>query len=171
MISESVDLETDAGKKNKNDILAFANAKTPEQTIELYEKMSKSAQDYIDSCKGGEATWEGFVEYQKKMGSQIEVTGVKSKLAAVGLNIFKAAAGMLVAAIAQFAIQKLIEGFQYLINIEDELAQKADEAREQYKSINIKSIKVSENQLLFDKLIIPQSMVMSIYKNSAKYSH
>ena len=38
-------------------------------------------------------------------------------------------------------------------------------------NINIKSIKNSENQLLFDKLIIPQSMVMSIYKNSAKYSH
>jgi len=38
-------------------------------------------------------------------------------------------------------------------------------------NINIKSIKVSENQLLFDKLIIPQSMVMSIHKNNAKYSH
>lgn len=171
MISESVDLETDAGKKNKADVRLYKNAASSERQEEIYEKMSKSMQDYIDSCKGGEATWEGFVEYQKKMGSQLKVTGIKSKLAAVGLNVFKAAAGMLVTVIAQFAIQKLIEGFQYLINIEDELAQKADEAREQYKSINIKSIKVSENQLLFDKLIIPQSMVMSIYKNSAKYSH
>lgn len=133
MISESVDLETDVGKKNKNDILAFANAKTPEQTIELYEKMSKSAQDYIDSCKGGDATWEGFVEYQKKMGSQIEVTGVKSKLAAVGLNIFKAAAGMLVTVIAQFAIQKLIEGLDYLIHMQDKLDEKAEASRTQYK--------------------------------------
>lgn len=171
MISESVDLETEVGKKNKADIRLYKNAASSERQEEIYEKMSKSMQDYVDSCKGGEATWEGFVEYQKKMGSQLKVTGIKSKLAAVGLNVFKAAAGMLVTVIAQFAIQKLIEGFQYLINIEDELAQKADEAREQYKSINIKSIKVSENQLLFDKLIIPQSMVMSIYKNSAKYSH
>lgn len=38
MISESVDLETDAGKKNKNDILVYAKAKTPEQTIELMIK-------------------------------------------------------------------------------------------------------------------------------------
>lgn len=136
MISESVDLETDAGKKNKNDILVYAKAKTPEQTIELYDKMSKSAQDYIDSCKGGEATWEGFVEYQKKMGSQLKVTGVESKLAAVGFNIFKAAAGMLVAAIAQFAIQKLIEGFDYLVHTEEKLAQKSKDAREQYKSTN-----------------------------------
>ncbi len=134
MISESVDLETEVGKKNKADIRLYKNAASSERQEEIYEKMSKSMQDYVDSCKGGEATWEGFVEYQKKMGSQIEATGVKSKLAAVGLNIFKAAAGMLVTVIAQFAIQKLIEGFQYLINIEDELAQKADEAREQYKS-------------------------------------
>lgn len=98
--------------------------------------MSKSAQDYIDSCKGGEETWEGFVEYQKKMGSQIEATGIKSKLAAVGLNIFKAAAGMLVTVVAQFAIQKLIEGFDYLVHIEEKLAQKSKDAREQYKSTN-----------------------------------
>lgn len=134
MISESVDLETEVGKKNKADIRLYKNAASSEQQEEIYGKMSKSMQDYVDSCKGGEATWEGFVEYQKKMGAQLKVTGVKSKLAAVGLNIFKAAAGMLVTVIAQFAIQKLIEGFQYLINIEDELAKKADEAREQYKN-------------------------------------
>lgn len=93
-------------------------------------------QDYVDSCKGGEATWEGFVEYQKKMGSQLKVTGVESKLAAVGLNIFKAAAGMLVTVVAQFAIQKLIEGFDYLVHIEEKLAQKSKDAREQYKSTN-----------------------------------
>lgn len=111
MISESVDLETDAGKKNKADVRQYKDAMTSEQRAEIYEKMSKSMQDYVDSCKGGEATREGFVEYQKKMGSQLKVTGVESKLATVGLNIFKAAAGMLVTVIAQFAIQKLIEGF------------------------------------------------------------
>lgn len=135
MISESVDLETDAGKKNKSDINQYKKASL-EQAPEVYDKMSKSMQDYVDSCKGGEATWEGFVEYQKKMGSQLKVTGVESKLAAVGLNIFKAAAGMLVAAIAQFAIQKLIEGFDYLVHIEEKLAQKSKDAREQYKSAN-----------------------------------
>lgn len=133
MISESVDLETDAGKKNKSDINQYKKASL-EQAPEVYDKMSKSVQEYIDTCKDGEPTWDGFVKYQKNAAAQIEATGVKSKLAAVGLNIFKAAAGMLVAAIAQFAIQKLIEGFQYLINIEDELAKKADEAREQYKN-------------------------------------
>lgn len=136
MISESVDLETEVGKKNKADIRLYKNAASSERQEEIYEKMSKSMQDYVDSCKGGEATWEGFVEYQKKMGAQIEVTGVKSKLAAVGLNIFKAAAGMLVTVIAQFAIQKLIEGFDYLIHMQDKLAQKSKDAWEQYKSTN-----------------------------------
>lgn len=135
MISESVDLETDAGKKNKADVRLYKDASLDERE-QIYEKMSKSMQDYVDSCKGGEETWEGFVEYQKKMGAQIEVTGVKSKLATVGLNIFKAATGMLVTVIAQFAIQKLIEGFDYLIHIEEKLAQKSKDAWEQYKSTN-----------------------------------
>ena len=133
MISESVDLETEVGKKNKADIRLYKNAASSERQEEIYEKMSKSMQDYVDSCKGGEATWEGFVEYQKKMGSQLKVTGVQSKLAAVGLNIFKAAAGMLVTVIAQFAIQKLIEGFDYLIHMQDKLDEKAEASRAQYK--------------------------------------
>ena len=134
-ISESVNLETDAGKKNKNDLRQYKKA-TLKEEAQIYDQMSKSMQDYVDSCEGGEETWEGFVEYQKKMGSQIEATGVKSKLATVGLNIFKAAAGMLVTVIAQFAIQKLIEGFDYLIHMQDKLAQKSKDAREQYKSTN-----------------------------------
>lgn len=69
--------------------------------------------DYLKTVDGSGPTWDGFVKYQKN-AAQIEATGIKSKLAAVGLNIFKAATGMLVAAITQFAIQKLIEGFQYL---------------------------------------------------------
>ena len=134
-ISESVNLETDAGKKNKSDLRQYKKA-TLKEEAEIYDQMSKFMQDYVDSCKGGEATWEGFVEYQKKMGSQLKVTGVESKLATVGLNIFKVAAGMLVTVIAQFAIQKLIEGFDYLVHIEEKLAQKSKDAREQYKSTN-----------------------------------
>lgn len=133
MISESVDLETEVGKKNKADIRLYKNAASSERQEEIYGKMSKSMQDYVDSCKGGEATWEGFVEYQKKMGAQIQATGVKSKLAAVGLNIFKAAAGMLVTVVAQFAIQKLIEGLDYLIHMQDKLDEKAEASRTQYK--------------------------------------
>lgn len=98
--------------------------------------MSKSVQEYIDTCKDGEPTWEGFVEYQQKMASSLSATGAKAKIASVGLTVFKAAAGMLVAAITQFAIQKLIEGFDYLVHIEEKLAQKSKDAREQYKSTN-----------------------------------
>ena len=92
--------------------------------------------DYLKTVDESGPTWDGFVKYQKLAAAQIEATGVKSKLAAVGLNIFKAAAGMLVAAIAQFAIQKLIEGFDYLVHTEEKLAQKSKDAREQYKSTN-----------------------------------
>lgn len=92
--------------------------------------------DYLKTVDESGPTWEGFVKYQKTAAAQIEATGVKAKLAAVGLNIFKAAAGMLVTVVAQFAIQKLIEGFDYLVHIEEKLAQKSKDAREQYKSTN-----------------------------------
>ncbi len=132
-ILESINEDSDSGKRNKNLIDNWGKADS-DKRIQLLETADKSMKDYLKTVDESGPTWEGFVKYQKNAAAQIEATGVKSKLAAVGLNIFKAAAGMLVTVIAQFAIQKLIEGFQYLINIEDELAQKADEAREQYKS-------------------------------------
>jgi hypothetical protein len=132
-ISVSIDENSVSGKNNKDFISKWSGASSDER-IQLLETADKSMKDYLKTVDESGPTWEGFVKHQKLAAAQIEATGVKSKLAAVGLNIFKAAAGMLIAAIAQFAIQKLIEGFQYLINIEDELAQKADEAREQYKS-------------------------------------
>lgn len=132
-ILDSIDEDSDSGKRNKGFISRWSKASSDDR-IKLLETADKSMKDYLKTVDESGPTWEGFVKYQKNAAAQIEATGVESKLAAVGLNIFKAAAGMLVTVIAQFAIQKLIEGFQYLINIEDELAQKADEAREQYKS-------------------------------------
>lgn len=134
-ISESIDIKTDTGKGNLDYIIKYRGA-SAEERVKLLEVASKSMKDYIKTCEDGKPTWDGFVAYQQKMASSLSATGAKAKIASVGLNIFKAAAGMLVAAVAQFAIQKLIEGFQYLINIEDELAQKADGARKQYKSTN-----------------------------------
>ena len=132
-ISVSIDENSVSGKNNKDFISKWSGASSDDR-IKLLETADKSMKDYLKTVDESGPTWDGFVKYQKLAAAQIEATGIKSKLAAVGLNIFKAAAGMLVTVIAQFAIQKLIEGFQYLINIEDELAQKADEAREQYKS-------------------------------------
>lgn len=132
-ILDSINEDSDSGKRNKDFLNEWSGASSDDR-IKLLETADKSMKDYLKTVDESGPTWEGFVKYQKTAAAQIEATGVKSKLAAVGLNIFKAAAGMLVTVIAQFAIQKLIEGFQYLINIEDELAQKADEAREQYKS-------------------------------------
>lgn len=132
-ISVSIDENSVSGKNNKDFISKWSGASSDDR-IKLLETADKSMKDYLKTVDESGPTWDGFVKHQKLAAAQIEATGVKSKLAAVGLNIFKAAAGMLVTVVAQFAIQKLIEGFQYLINIEDELAQKADEAREQYKS-------------------------------------
>ena len=134
-ISESIDTKTDAGRENLDYIIAYRGASAEKRT-QLLEVASKSMKDYIKTCEDGKPTWDGFVAYQQKMASSLSATGVKAKIASVGLNIFKAAAGMLVTVVAQFAIQKLIEGFDYLIHIEEKLAQKSKDAREQYKSTN-----------------------------------
>lgn len=134
-ILDSINEDSASGKRNKNLINRWGKADSGKR-IQLLETADKSMKDYLKTVDESGPTWEGFVKHQKNAAAQIEATGVKSKLAAVGLNIFKAAAGMLVAAIAQFAIQKLIEGFDYLVHIEEKLAQKSKDAREQYKSTN-----------------------------------
>lgn len=132
-ILDSIDEDSDSGKRNKGFISKWSKASSDDR-IKLLETADKSMKDYLKTVDESGPTWEGFVKHQKNAAAQIEATGVKSKLAAVGLNIFKAAAGMLVAAIAQFAIQKLIEGFDYLIHMQDKLNEKAKDAREKYKA-------------------------------------
>lgn len=134
-ILDSTNEDSGSGKRNKGFISKWSEASSDDR-IKLLETADKSMKDYLKTVDESGPTWDGFVKYQKNAAAQIEATGIKSKLAAVGLNIFKAAAGMLVAAIAQFAIQKLIEGLDYLIHIEEKLAQKSKDAREQYKSTN-----------------------------------
>lgn len=132
-ILESINEDSDSGKRNKNFIDNWGKADS-DKRIQLLETADKSMKDYLETVDESGPTWEGFVKHQKNAAAQIEATGVKSKLAAVGLNIFKAAAGMLVTVIAQFAIQKLIEGFDYLIHMQDKLNEKAKDAREKYKA-------------------------------------
>ena len=134
-IFESINEDSDSGKRNKDFISRWGKANSDDR-IQLLETADKSMKDYLKTVDESGPTWEGFVKHQKNAAAQIEATGVKSKLAAVGLNIFKAAAGILVTVVAQFAIQKLIEGFDYLVHIEEKLAQKSKDAREQYKSTN-----------------------------------
>lgn len=134
-ILDSIDEDSDSSKRNKDFIAQWDEADS-DRRIQLLETADKSMKDYLKTVDESGPIWDGFVKYQKNAAAQIEATGIKSKLAAVGLNIFKAATGMLVAAIAQFAIQKLIEGFDYLVHIKEKLAQKSKDAREQYKSTN-----------------------------------
>lgn len=132
-ILDSINEDSASGKRNKDLINRWGKADSGKR-IQLLETADKSMKDYLKTVDESGPTWEGFVKHQKLAAAQIEATGVKSKLAAVGLNIFKAAAGMLVTVIAQFAIQKLIEGFDYLIHMQDKLNEKAKDAREKYKA-------------------------------------
>ena len=131
-ISDSVNVKAQLGEDNQKFIDEWNNA-TFENRDKLLAGASKSMQDYISTVGDGKATWEGFIKYQQNAAEQIKATSLSARAAAVGMKILKAAMSMAIMAALQFAIQKLVEGFDYLIHMQDKLNEKAEEARKQYE--------------------------------------
>lgn len=131
-ISDSVNVDTQLGGDNQKFIDEWNNA-TFENRDKLLAGASKSMQDYISTVGDGEATWEGFVKYQQNAAEKIKATSLSARAAAVGMKVLKAAMSMAVMALAELAIQKLVEGLDYLIHMQDKLNEKAEEARKQYE--------------------------------------
>lgn len=133
-INASVDMSSVSGKQNYNDLQAWnETSKRGGNVASAYEKADDQLKQYLDTCKSGEATWDGFVKHQQIAAKSLEATTIGAKAAAVGMKVLKAAMSMIVVAIAQFAIQKLVEGIDYLIHMQDKLNEKAKEARKQYE--------------------------------------
>lgn len=131
-ISNSVNVKAQLGEDNQKFIDEWNNA-TFENRDKLLAGASKSMQDYINTVGDGKATWEGFIKHQQNAAEQIKATSLSARAAAVGMKILKAAMSMAIMAALQFAIQKLVEGFDYLIHMQDKLNEKAEEARKQYE--------------------------------------
>lgn len=131
-ISDSVNVNTQLGGDNQKFIDEWSNA-TFENRDKLLAGASKSMQDYISTVGDGEATWEGFVKYQQNAAEQLKATSLSARAAAAGMKVLNAAMSMAVMVALQFAIQKLVEGLDYLIHMQDKLNEKAEEARKQYE--------------------------------------
>ena len=134
IINESTDMSSSLGKQNYNSIAKWnAMGENGGDVAAVYDEADDSLKKYLDTCKTGEATWDGFVEYQQKSATSLKATSLSAKAAAVGMKVLKAAMSMAVMAALQFAIQKLVDGLDYLIHMQDKLNEKAEEARKQYE--------------------------------------
>lgn len=170
-INASIDMSSASGKQNYNALQDWnTTGKNGGDVAAVYEKADDQLKQYLDTCKTGEATWDGFVKYQQKSATSLKATSLSARAAAAGMKVLNAAMSMAVMVALQFAIQKLVEGLDYLIHMQDKLNEKAEEARKQYEetteelNAQEEALKNLQN-LSFNKLIITQLFVVSIYKN------
>lgn len=133
-ISDSVDLTQSSGDKNQRWISLWNSPNTTSDTqAKILDKANDSMKGYLQTLNGGEATWEGFVKYQQNAAEQIKATSLSARAAAAGMKILKAAMSMVVMALAQFAIQWLIEQLDELAHKQENLQQAQEEAVSAYR--------------------------------------
>lgn len=127
---------SDIGNANKSSIEEWTdqrNAGNKSGMEKAYNNASRAVREYIDVTDKAKVSTDGFKEHQQNLINNLGKSNVAARAAAVGMKVLKAAVGMAVMAVLQFAIQKLIEGLDYLIHMQDKLNEKAEEARKQYE--------------------------------------
>lgn len=127
---------SDIGNANKSSIEEWTdqrNAGNKSGMEKAYNNASKAVREYIDVTDEAKVSTDGFKEHQQNLINNLGKSNVAARAAAVGMKILKAAMSMAIMAALQFAIQKLVEGFDYLIHMQDKLNEKAEEARKQYE--------------------------------------
>lgn len=134
LINESIDTSTTLGSQNYNALRNWNIASEDGSDVaEVYNESSDALKEYLDTCSSGKATWEGFVAHQKEAAAGLQSMAVGAKAAAVGMKILKAAMNMAVMMVAQWVIQKIVEGIDNLIHEQEKLHEAAEEARKQYE--------------------------------------
>lgn len=134
VINASTDMSSSLGKQNYNSIAKWnAVGKSGGDVSVIYDEADDSLKTYLDTCEAGKATWKGFIKHQQGIAEQIKATSLSARAAAVGMKILNMAMSMAIMAALQFAIQKLVDGLDYLIHMQDKLNEKAEEARKQYE--------------------------------------
>ena len=127
---------SDIGNANKSSIEEWTdqrNASNKSGMEKAYNNASRAVREYIDVTDKAKVSTDGFKEHQQKLINNLGKSNVAARAAAVGMRVLKAAMGMAIMAVLQFAIQKLVDGLDYLIHMQDKLNEKAEEARKQYE--------------------------------------
>lgn len=104
--------------------------------IERTNLSDEAMKSYLHTVENGNATFSGYTQHVNTASKSISIMGIKAKATSLLLGGLKAAAGMLVTTLLAMAIGKLIEGFDYLINRSERIAEAAEIARDKIDELN-----------------------------------
>ena len=127
---------SDIGNANKSSIEEWMHqrdAGDESGMTKAYNNASRAVREYIDVTDEAKVSTDGFEKHQQNLINNLGKSNVAARAAAVGMKILKAAMSMAIMALAELAIQKLVEGLDYLIHMQDKLNEKVEEAQKQYE--------------------------------------
>lgn len=131
--------DTDLNSKSVtiDDYNRLLNDSIPKQRIfmQYMEGTNSTLAGYLKSLNGTQASLKGFHEYAVKAGVQAGVLSIKSKLAAVGVNILNTALQTAIGIGITLLIQGLVTAITSASKAMEEAASKAKELSEQSKSL------------------------------------
>lgn len=110
--------------------------------IEKTNLSDESMKSYLHTVEGGNATVSGYTTHVNATNTSLGLTGIKAKAAAIGMGLLNAAITMGISLLASFAIEKLIEGIDDVVNYEKNLAEASNTAKQ-----NIEELKESFDDL------------------------
>ena len=93
------------------------------------ENVNPAIVDFGNKVGTSGMTAKGFKDHVDGVNNSIGLTGIKAKITSVGLGLLNAALTMGIALIASFAIEKVVEGIDDIINYEEKLAQASNESK------------------------------------------
>lgn len=118
-------------------INSFNNSKLSADAFkESMDGVDDALFSYLSTCKNGEAHTTGFEKHIQKTNNSIGLTGVKSKMAAVGVGLLNSALSMGISLLAGFVIGEVISFFDDIIHRSEKIAEVAREAREEMEALN-----------------------------------
>lgn len=106
------------------------SAKNQEKFIKNIQSTDSTLAKYFKSLNGSAASMEGYSKYCKDAGIQTETLGIKSKIAAVGVNAMNIAVNTLISMGVSLLLQGIISGISALVNAASDASEAANEAAE-----------------------------------------
>lgn len=127
---------SDIGNENKKSIENWVDAfkgNDAEAQSEAYSNASKAVKDYIDTCKDGEVSLDGFKKHQTELAQELENTGASAKIASIGMKALEVAMNIGVMLAVSAAIKLVTWGIDQLIHRSENLRKKQSELYDSYK--------------------------------------
>lgn len=100
--------------------------------VESVRNSNSTLSGYFQSLNGAKASLSGYQAYCQNAGKSMELFGIKSKAAAVGLKALSVAGSTLTAALSGFAIGWIITGITALVTHSENARQAAADAAQEY---------------------------------------